>query len=209
MSIWVQVTSGRGPVECCWAVTRVALALERDAAAAGCQLQWLEPSADDVPDTNHSIVFSLAGDKVPAWLQSWLGTVQWIGNHSSRPNHKRKNWFVGVEVLEQPETAKYNLDKDVRVETFRSSGPGGQNVNKVASAVRVIHLPTGVTAEAQDQRSQHQNRSLAFERLKRRLQDADERKHSSARRELWSQHNQLERGNPVKVFRGPKFELDR
>jgi peptide chain release factor len=208
MSIWVQVSAGHGnvPKECCWTVTRVAREIERDATAASAELLWIEPNSDEVEDTNHSVVFSLKGEEMPSWLRPYLGTIQWIGESPFRPHHKRKNWFVSVDVLEQPSASIYDWSK-VRYETFRSSGPGGQNVNKVSSAVRAIYTPNGVSAEAQDQRSQQQNRSIALERLKRRLQSQEDRKQTDAKQELWSMHSQLERGNSVRVYHGPKFQL--
>lgn len=207
MSIWIQISGGHGkvPPECSWVVTRVARQLEQEARAAGCELIWLEPSADTVGDTNGSVVFSLSGDEIPDWLDSWRGTIQWIGQSPFRPHHKRKNWFVTVQILEQPVSASYDWSK-VRYETFRSSGPGGQNVNKVASAVRAIYTPTGATAEAQDQRSQHQNRSIALERLKCRLQAADDRKQTDAQQKLWGLRSELERGNAVRVYKGANFQ---
>jgi peptide chain release factor len=216
MSIWIQITSGHGntPEQVRWAVTRVARELQREATAAGTPLQLLEPSADELGDTNHSIVFSLPGEVIPAWLMTWvdpktkMGTVKWIGSIASQPHHKRKNWFVGVQVMMQPDPGTWDL-KDVRVETFRSSGPGGQNVNKVASAVRIIHVPTGITVAAQDERSQHQNRRLAFERLYRRLQAEDERKERDAQQTRWSQHNKLERGNAIRTYEGERFKRTR
>jgi peptide chain release factor len=151
--------------------------------------------------TFHSLVYSLPGQHQPQWLASWIGTIKWICASPFRENHGRKNWYVGVQLLQQPELGQWDLD-DIKVEAFRSSGPGGQNVNKVASAVRVTHIPTGIQVAAQDERSQHQNKSLAIERLKRRLQAEDDRSRNSARQELWSQHNQLMRGNPVRVYSG-------
>jgi len=64
-----------------------------------------------------------------------------------RPEHQRKNWFVGIEVLEQVENTHFH-PRDVKWETMRASGPGGQHVNRTESAVRVTHMPTGIQASA-------------------------------------------------------------
>lgn len=205
MSIWIQITSGRGPAECCRVVTRVAALFLEEAQQADCDLQVLEQVEGEAPDTHHSMVFTLAGTDVPAWIRPWIGTIQWIGNSTYRPHHKRKNWFIGVQVLEQPEPERWRKE-DVKFDTFRASGPGGQNVNKTESAVRATHIPTGIAVVAQEARSQHENKNLAFERLRRHLQCDEEKAKSAFRKQLWQQHNELERGNPVRVYSGEAFD---
>jgi peptide chain release factor len=206
MSIWIQVTSGNGPAECCWVVARLAAAIEKAAAENGTSLVRLEETDGDHAGTYRSVVFSLDTDVVPVWLGMWIGTIQWIGKSPFRPNHGRKNWFVGVQMLKQPNAEQWSLaGNELRIETFRSSGKGGQNVNKVSSAVRITHLPTGKVAVAREERSQYQNRRLANERLKRMLQEYDEHRQGFARSQRWRQHHNLVRGNPVRIYTGLDF----
>lgn len=206
MSILVQVTSGNGPVECCWVVWHVALALERDAAQNGAKLVKVEETPGDYASTFRSVVFSLNTDTVPRWLLSWVGTIQWIGESPFRPGHGRKNWFVGVQLVKQPDYAMWSLEKkDVKIKTFRSSGKGGQNVNKVSTAVRITHLATGKSVAAQNQRSQYQNRKSATERLQGMLQQENENRERVVRNERWLKHYTLVRGAPVKIYTGVDF----
>ncbi len=92
---------------------------------------------------------------------------------------------------------------DFRYETLRASGPGGQHVNKTESAVRAVHIPSGMSVVASDQRSQWQNKKLATERLLVKLSSWTMEQAMIQAQENWSNHNHLQRGNPVKVIREP------
>ena len=111
-----------------------------------------------------SVVLDIVGDELEKFLKPWLGTVQWIGQSPFRKFHKRKNWFVGMVEIARSTVPIWN-EMEVVFETFRSNGAGGQHVNKVESAVRALHMPTGISVVARDSRSQHQNKKLALERL--------------------------------------------
>ena len=124
---------------------------------------------------------------------------------SKASKHKRKNWFVGVFEIEDQEKIELN-ERDINYQAIRSSGPGGQHVNKVSSAVRATHVPTGIQVAVTDTRSQHQNKKLAKQRLAEKVvqQNLDQLKDSI--KDQWNNHQSLERGNPVKVFSGTDFK---
>jgi len=153
------------------------------------------------PGTAHSALISISGgSELEAFAASWIGTVQWTARSPFRPEHKRKNWFVGVDVIEPVDETSFS-PQDVHWQTMRASGPGGQHVNKTESAVRVIHVPTGTEATAMEERSQYRNRKLALARLMQKLNRLDAKRFGEARHVRWRAHQDLQRGNPVRVFR--------
>ena len=94
-------------------------------------------------------------------------------------------------------------ESDLRIDTFRASGAGGQHVNKTESAVRAVHIPTNMSVVASDQRSQWQNKKLATERLLLKLTAWNVEQAMNRAQENWNNHNCLQRGNPVKVIKEP------
>lgn len=199
--IWVQFTTGRGPGECQIACRRLV-----DIFIAEAEAVELIALLLDVEDGEHgwlSALVSLDGDD--DWADRWAGTIQWTCVSPIRQGWKRKNWFIGVSVLRPPDAQSTVRESELRFQTFRASGPGGQHVQKTESAVRVTHLPTGITAQAQEERSQYRNKSLAVARLIESLTQRAAKATRAADQERWSKHNDLERGDPVRVYKGLAF----
>jgi len=141
------------------------------------------------------------------FLASWIGTIQWIGQSSYRKYHKRKNWFVGVELVKTSEAFDFN-ETEVKYQAIRSGGPGGQHVNKVSTAIRATHIPSGITVVASDTRSQSQNKKMAKQRLIALLEQKNTASSSAEYQASWQNHNELKRGNPVRVFTGSSFKRE-
>lgn len=198
----IQITAGRGPVECSRVVGRVLELLLKDAKAKEIQADVLYKTAGDINGTLLSVVLKVEGKLLAGFIGEWKGTVQWIAQSPYRKFHKRKNWFVGVEVFDAAPAMLWQ-EKDVVFETCRSSGPGGQNVNKVETAVRGIHKPSGIQVLVMESRSQLQNKKLCMERLKARVEVQYFNKLMSQQQSQWQEHNVLERGNPVKTIAMP------
>ena len=206
---WLQITAGQGPDECALAVKHVMNRFLKEAKRHGCDAELLEAMPGNKGGTYVSVLISLTGNIPEGFIDSWQGTIQWICESPYRPRHKRKNWFVGVDVLSPPRQQKLPDEKQVKFDAMRASGPGGQHVNTTDSTVRVTHLPTGLTATAREERSQHMNKKLALARLQMLFEKQSQQQKSAKTQEKWEKHNQLERGNPVRVFVGEAFKEKR
>lgn len=97
-------------------------------------------------------------------------------------------------------------EREFTFKTSRSSGPGGQHVNKTETAVRIVHLPSGLAAEASEERSQARNRALAQARVVAKLVETQETVENEHKHSRWSHHDEIERGNPTRVYEGADFK---
>lgn len=199
---YIQITSGRGPVECCRVVVLVMQKIIDQVRSLGFNAEIVEHEDGPQDGCMFSATLSIGSEDIAPFIKEWEGSVLWIAQKNPfRPWHRRKNWFVGVHFFKPMESNKTD-ERDIVYETLRSSGPGGQNVNKVETAVRATHLPSGLSVLASDMRTQVQNRKLARERLVIKLLVLEEEKQMRQTHDVWMNHNTLERGNPVKRFKG-------
>jgi len=201
----IQITSGRGPTECTRVVARVLQILINEARNQGLDIQVIQKIDGDENGTVETALLSIEGVNTVSFVTSLVGTIQWIGESETRKDHKRKNWFIGVFEVENA-TDMDIKDSDISYQAMRSSGAGGQHVNKVSSAIRATHLPTGLQAVAMDSRSQYQNKKLAYERLLDKIRNRHLENLKTHELSQWKNQTLIERGNPTRVFKGSDFK---
>ena len=201
----IQITSGRGPAECSWVVAQVLKTFIEEAKENNIKTTLLQRETGIENGTVETATILLEHDNLDVFINSWIGTIQWIGQSQFRKFHKRKNWFIGIFEIEKSSATAIS-ENDIQYQAMRSSGAGGQHVNKVSSAVRATHIPTGISVVSMDSRSQHQNKKLATERLLQKFKDETLKQFKAEFQTQWMNQLQIQRGNPVRVFQGSDFK---
>lgn len=201
----IQITSGRGPLECQWVVSKVLKTFLEEIKENNIEYEIIHRENGDENLTLKSVTLLLKGKDLKEFLQTWLGSICWVGKSTFRKLHKRSNWFIGIFELENLKTIDFK-ERDIKFQTARSQGSGGQNVNKVDTAVRATHFPSKQSVFVQDSRSQLENKKLSIIRLKEKVMGVYIQQLESKMKETWSLNLQVERGNPVRTFTGTDFK---
>lgn len=149
-----------------------------------------------------SVTIAVSGPYAYGYLRSEKGVHRLVRLSPFDSNHRRHTSFALVEVLPQVED-DIEIDinpNDLRIDTYRSAGAGGQNVQKNDTAVRITHLPTGIVATCQNERSQTQNRENAMKVLKARLLELKEREKAEKLADLRGEYTKAEWGSQIRSY---------
>ena len=149
-----------------------------------------------------SVTFQVNGENAYGYLKSEKGVHRLVRISPFNAQGKRQTSFVSLDVMPDiEEDLEVEIeDKDLRIDTYRSSGAGGQHINKTSSAIRITHLPTGIVVQCQNERSQHMNKDKAMQMLKSKLyllkQEANAEKLSDIRGEV----TEIGWGNQIRSY---------
>jgi peptide chain release factor 2 len=150
-----------------------------------------------------SLTIEVEGRSAYGWLSAEKGVHRLVRISPFDSQNRRHTTFALIEVvpLVEEDEVDFELDPDeLRIETFRSQGAGGQNVQKTETAVRVTHLPTGVVAQSQNERSQQQNKDMAMRVLRARLLERRLAEREEALRQLRGEHVEAGWGNQIRSY---------
>jgi peptide chain release factor 2 len=149
-----------------------------------------------------NVTFTVTGPYAYGYLRSEHGIHRMVRISPFDATGRRHTSFASVSVLPEVDTdIQIEIeDKDLRIDTFRASGPGGQHVNKTSSAVRITHLPTGIVVQCQNEKSQHRNKDMALKVLKSRLYELEKDKLDEKKHKMHATQKEIAWGSQIRSY---------
>ncbi len=197
----VEINAGAGGTESCDWVQMLLRMYLRWAQERAYQVEITDQTDGEVAGLK-SVTFIVQGPFAYGYLQGERGVHRLVRISPFDANKRRHTSFASVDVIpevQEAEEVAINPD-ELRIDTFRSSGAGGQHVNKTDSAVRITHLPTGIVVTCQNERSQHKNRAMAMKVLQARLLERERRENEARVAELRGEQAAIEWGNQIRSY---------
>ena len=197
----VEINAGAGGTESCdWAAMLLRMYL-RWAQDRGYAVEMVDEVAGEVTGYKN-VTFVVRGRNAYGYLKAERGVHRMVRISPFDSNKRRHTSFASVDVipeLEDAEEVPINSD-DLKIDTYRSSGAGGQHVNKTDSAVRITHLPTGIVVTCQNERSQQKNRAMAMKVLQGRLLEREMRAKEAEMAALRGEQQSIEWGSQIRSY---------
>ncbi len=204
----VAIHPGAGGIESCdWAEMLLRMYL-RWAERSGYKTELLEVSANDEGGIKGATL-AVRGDYAYGYLRGELGVHRLVRISPFDAQKRRHTSFASVDVLpEFDDDIKIEIDeKDLKIDTYRAGGAGGQHVNKTESAVRLTHMPTGVVVACQNERSQQRNRTMAMRLLKAKLYRLQEKERDAELKKMYGEKGEIAFGSQIRNYVMQPYQL--
>jgi peptide chain release factor 2 len=198
---YVEINAGAGGTESQDWAEMLERMYSRWAGAHGMNVDYIEETSGEQAGIK-SATLQVKGDNAYGWLKTEAGVHRLVRISPFDSNARRHTSFASVwvyPVVDDTITIEIN-PSDVRTDTYRASGSGGQHVNKTDSAVRLTHIPTGVAVACQSERSQHQNRDRAWKMLRARLYELELQKREAAAKAIEDQKTDIGWGHQIRSY---------
>lgn len=198
---FIEINAGAGGTEAQDWAEMLQRMYARWAESKGYKVDYIEESAGEEAGLK-SVTMRFNGDSAYGWLKTESGVHRLVRISPFDSSARRHTSFASVWVYPViDDTIEVDIEeKDLRIDTYRASGAGGQHVNKTDSAIRITHLPTNIVVQCQNDRSQHRNRATAFNMLKARLYELELQRREEAANETASGKADIGWGNQIRSY---------